>query len=42
MVTVLVEGAGEPNPGLGNGDDSDRHDIEWWDEFDDEEVGRPS
>ena len=22
--------------------DPDRQDIEWWDEFDDEEVGRPS
>jgi hypothetical protein len=36
VVTVLVEGAGEPGPGPGNGDDPDRHDIEWWDEFNDE------
>ena len=42
VVTILVEGPNEPDSGPGPGEDSDRHDIEWWEEFDDEEVGRPS
>ncbi len=40
-VTVRIE-AGEPDPaGHPAGDDVDRQDIEWWEEFD-EELGRPS
>ncbi len=38
IVTVTVES--EVSPGRGAEVDDDRHDIEWWDEFDDEEAGR--
>ena len=40
VVVVTVETEGDLADGPGSGDDPDRHDIEWWDEFDDEEVGR--
>ena len=38
VVTVEVEHGTAPGHVLG--DDADRQDIEWWDEFDDEEVGQ--
>jgi hypothetical protein len=38
-VTVTVESGGPSADEGPAGDDSDRQDIEWWDEFDDE-VGR--
>jgi hypothetical protein len=38
-VTVTVESEGPSAVEGPAGDDSDRQDIEWWDEFD-EEVGR--
>jgi hypothetical protein len=38
-VTVTVELEGLSNAEVPAGDDTDRQDIEWWDEFD-EEVGR--
>lgn len=36
FVTVLVLEAESPAPA---GDDPDRHDIEWWDEFSDDREG---
>ena len=42
VVTILIEGLDEPGPGLGTVDEPDRHDIEWWEEFDDEGVGKTS
>jgi hypothetical protein len=38
VVTVVAEDG--TASGHNSGDDTDRQDIEWWDEFDDEEVGR--
>jgi hypothetical protein len=35
VVTILVEGPNEPDSDPGTGEDSDHHDIEWWEEFDD-------
>ena len=40
VVTVTIEAEGGSASDPGAGDDTDRQDIEWWDEFDDEEVGR--
>jgi hypothetical protein len=40
VVIVTVETEGAPSNDRPSVDDSDRQDIEWWDEFDDEEVGR--
>ena len=38
VVTVVDEGVKGDRPS--SGDEPDRQDIEWWDEFDDEEAGR--
>jgi hypothetical protein len=40
-VTITVEAPEAESAGLPAGEDVDRQDIEWWEEFD-EEVGRPS
>jgi hypothetical protein len=40
VVTVRIEVEGASAGGSTSGDDPDRQDIEWWDEFEDEEVGR--
>jgi len=40
IVTVLVEGPDRSGLAPPLGDDPDRQDIEWWDEFDGEEVVR--
>jgi hypothetical protein len=41
VVIVTVESEGALATDRPAADDPDRQDIEWWDEFDDEEVGRP-
>ena len=38
VVTVTIEAEDRSAAGGPAGDDADRQDIEWWDEFDDEEV----
>jgi hypothetical protein len=40
VVTVTIEVDGASANGSTTGDDPDRQDIEWWDEFDDEEASR--
>jgi hypothetical protein len=40
VVIVTVEAEGATGSGTRPSDDPDRKDIEWWDEFDDEEIGR--
>ena len=38
-VTITIEAEDAEPVGLASGEDTDRQDIEWWEEFD-EEVGR--
>jgi hypothetical protein len=40
VVTVTFEAEDPTAPGTPAADDSDRQDIEWWDEFEDEEIRR--
>ncbi len=39
-VTITIEEGGPEAEDRFQEPDGDRHDIEWWDEFDDEEIGR--
>jgi hypothetical protein len=39
-VTVTIEAEGLSGSGQPSSEEIDREDIEWWDEFDDEEVGQ--
>ncbi len=40
VVTVTVEVERPARSDYGTAEETDREDIEWWDEFDDEEIGQ--
>ena len=40
VVVVTIELEGALATGLATGEEPDRQDIEWWDEFEDEEIGQ--